>query len=196
MASERLEATVRIYEPILPVDRGERYLGPLGELLEATGLGAIAGAGTQLTATREIEYVEIELTLEDDDAAIDGVLRLLSGRGAPRYSRLYLRHGELDEEITFGIAEGVAVTLRGVPPEAEVGALLDASMAALVGEAEYRGAHVFAGNLALYFYGLDAELIWERLRPVLVAHALGRGARAQIRCGHPDGQPHEVILPG
>lgn len=196
MSNDRLSATVRIWEPILPVDRGERYELPLESLFDETGRGQMTGAGTQLTDTKEIDFVELELDLDDDDDVIDDVLRVLEEHGAPRHSRLVLRSDEEEWELTFGVTEGIAIRLDRLPPEGDFDRLIERLVEALGTDADYRGAHVrHDRELTFYFYGLDAETLWKTLAPLVGASDLCRGARVVLRCGHPDGEPRQVTLP-
>lgn len=191
----RIDATVRIWEQILPVDRGARYTAPLEELFEKTKHGEVTGAGSQLTATREIEFVDIELRIDDDRQVIDGVIAVLARRGVPKHTQLRLRRGERTETITFGVTEAVLLRLPRLPAESDLDDLLQRIAAKLGKEFDYRGAHVQRDTeLAVILFGVDAEELWARIAPIVTTHPIAQGARVVLRAGHPDGKPRELSL--
>jgi uncharacterized protein YfeS len=195
MSGERITATVKIWEQILPAARGERYQAPLEELLDGIAGGEVTGAGTQLTPDEEIDYVDIGLVIHDDSDLIHGIIELLNSCGAPKHSQLSLTRNGLETHIPFGLAEGVAVTLPNIPSEADVKLLVTHIVAALGDGVDFRGAYlVRESELSMYFYGLDAEAMWTTIESVIDSAPPCRGARAVIRCGHVDGRPREVTL--
>jgi len=84
----RHAVTARIWEPIEPIARGERYEDPLQAALQAAQLGTVDGGGSQLTKLGEVQFAELELHLANLDAAIDLVQRVLEEAGAPQGSEL------------------------------------------------------------------------------------------------------------
>ncbi len=195
MSDDRVTATVKIWEQILPVARGDRYQAPLEELLDQTAGGEVTGAGEQLTDDEEIDYVDIGLVIHDDSELISGIIELLNTCGAPKHSQLSITRNGLESDISFGLTEGVAITLPSLPSEADLKLVVTHIAAALGADVDFRGAHVVReSELSMYFYGLDAEALWLKIEPVLTSAPPCRGARAVIRCGHADGQPREVTL--
>jgi len=77
----RHAVTARIWEPIEPIARGERYEDPLQAALQAAQLGTVDGGGSQLTKLGEVQFAELELHLANLDAAIDLVQRVLEEAG-------------------------------------------------------------------------------------------------------------------
>ena len=183
-----MQVTVTIWEQILPIDRGERYEAPIAQLLAETGRGQVLGAGTQLEETSGIEYVDIELEV-NDTTVLQEVIDLLVERGVPKNSRLRIfRHDGQDDRI-FGESEGVALTLPTIPSESDVHVLLK-RIATASPDIDYRGAHSHRdSSLTMYFYGPDAETFWIALEPIITAAPICDDAEVVIRCGHPDGRP-------
>ena len=188
MESGTVHVTVTIWEQILPIERGLRYEDPIAQLLAETGRGELVGAGTQLAENFGIEYVDIELQV-NDVTVIQEVIDLLVARGVPKNSRVRIfRHDGHDDRI-FGESEGVALTLPTIPSESDVDALLN-RIATAGTDFNYRGAHTNRdSSLTMYFYGPDAERLWIALEPIVTAAPICDDAEIVIRCGHPDGRP-------
>ena len=81
------DVLVRIWESIMPLDRGERYEDPLAEALSSKGWGEVTGGGTQVTALNEVEFADVELELTNLDDAVELVRLTLEKGGAPRARR-------------------------------------------------------------------------------------------------------------
>ena len=92
----------KIMDTIGPMERGERYEDPLGEDLEAQGLGMVTGGGTQLAKDGGIEWIGIDIDLADLDRGIEFTRQRLRELGAPPGSVLEYRLGE--QKITVEIA--------------------------------------------------------------------------------------------
>ena len=85
----------RIMDPIMPIERGDKYEDPLLDSLEERGLGEVTGGGTQLDKDNKIEWVGIDMQLADLDGAIEFVRRRLRELGAPAGSVLeFKRDGQ------------------------------------------------------------------------------------------------------
>ena len=155
--------TARIWEPIEPIARGERYEDPLQDALQRAQLGTVDGGGSQLTKLGEVLFAELELHLANLDKAVDLTKRVLESTGAPQGSEL--RFGDQQRTpITFGTQQGLAIYLDGVSLPPEVYSALD--LAAVVKQIEDRlglGGKSLRGSwggpeeTSLYFYGPDAD---------------------------------------
>ena len=194
-------AIARIPEHIGPMDRAERYEGPLQDALAIRGLGAITGGGSELTPTAEIGFVEIELALANVDGALDVAKRLLEESGAPVGSQLLFQKDGRDMELPFGAQEAVALYLDGVSLPDEVYEQLDidefaerlaAAVASVGGES--RTTWSGASETAFYHYGPSAVAMLEVLRPVFDAYPVCQNARIVIREGA-DGATRNIRLP-
>src|SRR6266404_168930 len=64
MSSEHL-LLVKVPERLLPVERGERYDEPLGEVLEEAAIGFVNGGGTKTTRDGDIEYCYLDVQVAD-----------------------------------------------------------------------------------------------------------------------------------
>lgn len=201
---ERFPYTViaRIPEHIEPLDRGQRYEDPLNGALAGGELGMLTGGGTHLTPDSEIGYVDLEIALANLNGALDVVKQTLESQGAPVGSQLLFRRNGIDEELPFGVQEGVAIYLDGVglPNEVyertniqEVVQRLAEAVESVGGE--WRGSWSGASETALYQFGPSADAMLDALLPVFDSFAICQNARVVIRQGT-DGTTRTVRVPG
>jgi hypothetical protein len=207
-----IDVNVVIYEPVQPLDRGDRYEDPVYDALEEAGLGEEGdGGGTLCSEHGEIEQVDFDIVITSLEA-IPLVTRVLEKAGAPKGSELrYAIRGDGDGDgdgggdgdehvVTFGACEGLAIYLDGItlPPHVyrtcDAKELHDRLREALGDDpgGECRGSWVGPRETALYFYGRDAEQMFARVESVLRAYPLSSNARVVIRHGSPAGRPREV----
>lgn len=86
----------RITDPVMPVERGDKYEDPLTAALQERSLGECTGGGTQLNAQREIAFVDLEIMLSDLDGALAFTKETLQKLGAPKGSELHFqREGQI-----------------------------------------------------------------------------------------------------
>src|SRR3712207_1063671 len=104
----------RLWEPIEPIDRGERYEDPLEAALSGRRLGAVTGGGSQLTELGEIEFADVNIDLANLDEALELVRRVLEDAGAPAGSELSFERAGRTEVLPFGRTECLAIYLDGV----------------------------------------------------------------------------------
>jgi hypothetical protein len=165
-----------------PLDRGEVFEDPLGDILQAAGMGQVTGGGTQLGEEGEIEFCDIEITVaEATDAVLGAIRRALEGLGAPKGSRLIWNDGA--SELEFGAFEGLAVYLNGtdlpdaVYEQSDLNVVYD-ELNKLVGD-EGRVVSHWQGpsETALYLYGRSADIMLARIRPFLDTYPLCQKAR-------------------
>src|SRR5690606_11852998 len=86
----------RLNDKILPVDRGSFYEDPLNEFLQSNNIGTVTGGGTQLTAQKDIEFVDIEIELRggiDFSLTARHIIDKLEQLGAPKGSKLIFFDG-------------------------------------------------------------------------------------------------------
>jgi hypothetical protein len=77
-------------------------------------------------------------------------------------------------------------------------ALLENRLTAAVAESdtgEFDANEVGASGAVLHLYGLDAEALYAAIEPVLLAHALCKGAEVTIRAGGVGAPERHVRLP-
>jgi hypothetical protein len=187
----------RFYEHIEPIDRGDRYEDPLNERLESAGIGRVTGGGSQLTESGRIEFADVEIELVDLDAALQAAVEALERAGAPQGSEILLDGSVLRE---FGTAQSVAVYLDGVTLPAEVYADLDfdqlvAELDGAAGVGNYRGFWQGPEETGLFFFGANAEELFERLHPALLALPIGQNARVVVNAGKSKAPTRTVRLP-
>lgn len=190
-----VEVSVRLWEPIMPVDRGARYEEPLDAALRKKRLGEVTGGGSMLTEAREIEFVDLEVSVTDLDKAVPVIQRVLEEAGAPRGSLLSFERDGEDEVVPFGKQECLAIYLDGVGLPTEVYQSTDvrdlaARMRKALGKrGEIRHSWTGPKETAIYLFGPDAQALYDKLQPVLHAYPLCQNARVVIRHGSYAGRP-------
>lgn len=195
--SDAVSVIARIYEPIQPIDRGDRYEDPLDAALDLRQVGAVTGGGSQLTEDGAIEFAEIEIELTDFDDGLTVAIEALEAAGAPEGSEIH-RDGAVIRQ--FGTQQCVAVYLDGVslPDEVYAGLDLEAVVESLTnaaGPQSYHGLSQGAEETGLFFYGPNAEEMFARMEPVLRALPIGQNARVVVRAGKAGVPSRTVRLP-
>lgn len=174
----------KLLEKIGPIDRGERYEEPLDAALKKAGLGECDGGGTMQAKDGEIEYIGLDLQLNDLERGIPFVIRFLEKRGVAAGSTLEIAGRE--KHVIFGKVEGLGVYLDGVNLPAEVYAKSDVNF--VVSELEkkispdglMRAHWQGARETALYFYGKSASEMEKAMRPFLDSYPLCKNARVVV----------------
>ena len=192
----------KLWEPIQPIDRGERYEDPLAEVLEERELGEVTGGGTQFSADYEIIFAGIDIELVNLDEGLEATRVLLEQRGAPRGSVLEFQRDGIKETVSFGVVEAVAVYLDGISLPDNVYSSCDTNVLAdqlieVLGldGGEIRGSWMGPEETAIYLYGANAEDLFTRIEPVLLAYPACQNARVVIRHGNPELGPRVVRMP-
>jgi hypothetical protein len=185
----------RFFEHIEPIDRGDRYEDPLNEVLESAGIGRVTGGGSQLTEEGRIEFADIEIELVDLDAALQAAVEALERAGAPEGSEI-LQDGNVLRE--FGAAQCVAVYLDGVTLPQEIYADLDfdqliADLEVAAGAGSYRGHWQGPEETGLFFFGSNAEDLFARIHPALLALPIGQNARMVVNAGSKSKVPARTV---
>jgi hypothetical protein len=189
----------RVYEPIQPIDRGDRYEDPLHATLEEKGIGRVTGGGSQLDELGGITYADVEIELANVDEALRIVAEALERAGAPQGSELIqASDGRVLRE--FGKLQCLAIYLDGTSLPGEVYAELDfdavvAALSAAAGDDSYRGLWQGPEETGLFFFGPDAEAMFGRVEPVLRGLAIGQNARVVVRHGKQSSRPREIRMP-
>ncbi len=178
-----MNVTARLNHKLMPLDRGERYEDPLQEALSTRNLGSVDGGGTQLLQSGEVEFIDVEVMLDDEAEGVPFVVETLEALGAPKGSVLQI-HGEGEiRELPFGKAEGVGIYLDGVNLPDEVYATSDVNVVveelnrSVEGSGELQSYWEGSEETALYFYGADAEEMKRRMAGFLSQYPLCAGAR-------------------
>jgi len=194
--------TVRIWEPVEPIKRGERYEDPLQAALQAQALGRVDGGGSQLAELGEILFAEVEVYLANLDEALALTRRVLEGAGAPQGSEFRFGESAARPPMKFGTQQGLAIYLDGVSLPADVYAALnldevvDEIEASLgLGGNALRGSWGGPEETSLYFYGPDAEAMFVQSEPLLRRLPICQNARVVVRHGNPELHPRTVRLP-
>ncbi|MDZ7629370.1 MAG: hypothetical protein U5J99_13300 [Parvularculaceae bacterium] len=176
---------VRLNARLQPVQRGEHFEDPLGEVLQDLGVGAVTGGGTQLADDgRGIDFCDIELSLtETSESAVQAIIAALEELGAPKGSKLIVEAS--GAETAFGAAEGLALFLNGTGLPDEVYAECDVNFVLeeadrLMGDAgKVKGFWEGPMDTALYCYGPSFEGMRAAIEPLLASYPLCAKARVE-----------------
>jgi hypothetical protein len=174
----------RINDRALPIDRGELYEDPLMEVLEQHGAGTVVGGGSQLSPEMEIVFCDIEIEVPAATSEVISLIqRTLEDLGAPKGSLLRLEAAE--EELPFGVNEGLAVYLNGTDLPDEVYEECDTNFVysefnRLLGDEGKIHSH-WQGptETALYMYGPSYQTMYTRLADFLATYPLCQRARIE-----------------
>ena len=165
-----------------PLDRAEVFEGPLDEILQAAGTGQVTGGGTMLGTDGEIEFCDLEITVQGaTEATLDAIREALEGLGAPKGSRLIWNDGA--NELEFGSLEGLAVYLNGtdlpdeVYEQSDLGFVYEEFGRLLGSEGRVVSHWQGPRETALYLYGRSVETMLSRIRPFLDTYPLCQKAR-------------------
>lgn len=155
---------ITLNDKIQPIDRGEYYEDPLDEYLQKNNIGEVTGGGTLQAESGEIEFVEIEVQLNENvdprDAA-QKVIQFLKCKNAPKNSKLTIE--KTKEVMHFGDSEGFGIYLDGQNLDNEVYQNSDVNFVVseikkLIGDdSEVVRYWEFPDKTGLYFYGKSFE---------------------------------------
>lgn len=194
--------TVKIWESITQSARTMRYEVPLAVVLHSQHLGEITGVDTIMSRELEVEHVEYQVVLADLDKAVETVKIVLEEAGAPSGSEIIFKREEAFERVSFGRKECLAIYLDGINlPDKVYETCTCQDLANLIIEplkslgGEIRGSWVGRNETSIYFFGPDAEAMFELLQPIFMTYPLCQNARIVVRHGNPDLQPRTVRLP-
>jgi hypothetical protein len=189
----------RLYEHVEPIDRGNRYEDPLQAVLETATLGRVTGGGTQLNEAGGVEYADIEIELADLDGAVLAVAGALEEAGAPQGSEL-IDASDARVLREFGKQQCLAISLDGTSLPEDVYANLDfeavvGEIGAAAGNDSFHGFCEGNEETTLFFFGPDADALFDRVEPVLRRLPIGQNARVVLRHGKKGVNPREVRMP-
>jgi hypothetical protein len=194
--------TARLWEPIQPIARGERYEDALDAALKKAGLGEVDGGGSQLAANGEVSFAEVAIYLADLDRALQLTKDTLESAGAPEGSELIFAPEAARAPLAIGRLQSLALYLDGVSLPDQVYADLD--LDGVIADIEHALAQASPAlhdtwmgpeETALYFFGSDAEDMFKRAEPTLLHIPVCQNARVVLRHGHPSLPRREVRLP-
>lgn len=77
----------KIMDPVKPLESDYKYGTPLSEALEKNKLGVVTGSGNSMK-DKKIEWITIEIELNDAEKGIPFLKKTLQGLGAPNNSVL------------------------------------------------------------------------------------------------------------
>lgn len=173
--------TIRLNDRTQPIHRGERYEDPLDEVLQLRNMGRVTGGGTQLAATGEIAFCDIEVELHGSlHDALPVMKSEIERLGAPRGSALLLHE---QQTVPCGQLEGMAIYLDGhglpehVYRDCDVNIVVSELCQNLGDGGELHSYWEGATETALYFYGPSFATMCERTRDFVCSYPLCQQAR-------------------
>jgi len=192
----------RLWQPIEPIERGQRYEDPLQAALSAAGLGEVAGGGSQLSEKGEVQFADVEIYLADLDGALALCRAALEEAGAPEGSEFLFADSTKRDPLPIGKRHGVAIYLDGVGlpqkvyDELDLSAVLDEITTALGPGTELLQSN-YGGptETGFYFYGANADKMFASAEPTLRRIPVCQNARVVLRYGNPSLPRREVRLP-
>jgi hypothetical protein len=194
--------SAKIWEPINQSARITRYEIPLSSALISHHMGMITGVAAAMTRELEMESFQYEMILSNLDKAVDVVKLTLEEAGAPCGSEIRFRRGDVEEVVSFGRKEGLAIYLDGINlPDKVYETCTCQGLADLIKDAlesvggEIRGSWVGRSETSIYIYGPDAESMYANIEPIVATYPLCQNARIVIRNGNPVFHPRTVRLP-
>ncbi|MFB3890531.1 MAG: hypothetical protein ACE15C_00765 [Phycisphaerae bacterium] len=181
---DKIPAYAQLNARIKPLQRGEWFEDPLAEAFEQNGFGEVTGGGTlQREKGGEIIYCGIDIDFPDIVRGVPFVCDFLTGKDAPKGSKLLYENEGRKIEVPFGEVEGLAIYLNGTDlPEAvyrsnDVNELVDQVLRLLGKCGALQGYWEGPRETALYLYGQSAEEMQRLLAALLAEHPLCQRSR-------------------
>jgi hypothetical protein len=175
--------TAQLNHLLMPLDRGDIYEEPLDEALKKSNLGEVDGGGTMQKKTGEIEFIDVEIILNNLEEGIPFLLNKLEELGAPKSSILHIQDESKPKQIEFGKKEGLAIYLDGIklPKEvyenSDINDLIEKLNNSIINIGKMESYWQGETETALYFYGENAEKIKHNFIPTLENYPLCKGCR-------------------
>ena len=172
--------TLQLNARLQPLDRGDIYEDYIIEVLEENGVGSIDGGGTLLQENGEVEYCDIEITLEEgNEESIEFLLEVIEAIQVPKGSLLYNE----DVKYEVGTLEGLALYMNGtdLPDEVyrncDINVVIEKLEELLEDSGEYYSYWEGPQDTALYFYGDSYEKMKKIMEPFLREYPLCQKCR-------------------
>ena len=147
----------------------------LQEILENNKLGEVTGGGTALTPEHEVDFCDINIELNNDDAdVISWLAQVLNEIGIAKGSLLQFD----GKELPVGTLEGLAIYLNGtdLPDEvyqnSDINYVVDEMEKAMEGTGRLYSYWEGPSNTALYFYGTSFAEMKEKTAKFVAAYPL------------------------
>ena len=179
MTSQPTIYIAKLNARLMPNDRGEIFEDPLDEELRRLKIGEVAGGGTGLFESGEVNYCDVEIQITSDTDASSSIIQLMEALGAPKGS--ILQGG--DHEIPFGTTEGLALYLNGKDLPDEVYQSSDVNFVyseldrLVDGEGMVFSYWEGPTETALYLYGQSFSSMKEKISPLIDSYPLCQKCR-------------------
>lgn len=176
-----MDLTLQLNARLRPIDRGDLYEDKLDEHLKEEGIGECSGGGTMLLSSGEIEYCDVNVSIDDSYEALDKIQEILKKMGVPKGSLLY------NDEVylPIGELEGMAIYLNGYELPDHVYDQCDINQ--VISDINIRIENVgsfysyWEGPLetALYFYGTSFYNMKKQIQVFIKHHPLCQKCRIE-----------------
>ena len=180
--TKEVNLTLQLNARLQPLDRGDIYEDPICDALEASGIGITTGGGTMMMESREIEFCDVEITLNDDsDESMAKLIQIIDSIRVPKGS--YLRSETFEQPI--GTLEGLALYINGTELPDEVYASCDINHVVektneLLSDSGSMYSH-WEGpkESAIYYYGTSFDEMKAKIEPFLSEYPLCQKCRIE-----------------
>jgi hypothetical protein len=175
--------TAQLNHLLMPLDRGDIYEDPLDEALKTSNLGEVDGGGTMQKENGEIEFIDVEIILNNLEEGIPFLVNKLEELGAPKSSILHIQDDSNQKQIEFGKKEGLAIYLDGInlPKEvyenSDINDLIEKLNNSIIKIGKMESYWQGESETALYFYGENAEKIKQNFISIIENYPLCKGCR-------------------
>lgn len=169
---------------IQPMHRHERYEDPLDAVLKQHNIGEISGGGTMQGTDGEIEFCDVKIQATNASMeTIALISQTLERLGAPKGSRL--SDSGVEQPVSFGVNEGLALYLNGTDLPDEVYAKCDSNVVyneledALEGTGSIHSWWQGPRETAFYLYGPSFDTMKQLILPFVESYPLCQKARIE-----------------
>lgn len=176
-----MDLTLQLNARLRPMDRGDLYEEKLDEELKIAGIGECSGGGTMMSASGEIDYCDVNISIDDSYAALDQMKDILKNIGVPKGSLLY------NDEVYLpvGELEGMAIYINGIDLPDDIYEQCDINQ--VISDINIRIENVgsfysyWEGPVetALYFYGSSFYNMKKQIQVFIKHHPLCQKCRIE-----------------
>lgn len=178
-----VHVTAQLNHLLMPIERGELYEDPLDDALKSLNYGEVEGGGTLQNKNGEIIHIDVDILLYNSEEGIPFLINKLEELGAPKSSFLHINEENNSQKIEFGKKEGIAIYLDGVnlPNEvyqnSDINDLIEKLNLSINDIGQMESHWQGETETALYFYGLNAEDMKNKIKSIIDSYPLCKGCR-------------------
>lgn len=176
-----MDLTLQLNARLRPNNREDLYEDKLDQQLKKQGIGECMGGGTMQLATGEIEYCDINVSIDDTCTALDTIQKILKEIGVPKGSLLY------NDEVYLpvGDLEGMAIYINGydlpdaIYEECDINQVITDINIRIENVGSFYSYWEGPRETALYFYGSSFYNMKKQIQVFLKHHPLCQKCRIE-----------------